>query len=321
MKKIALENNLLNITLEQLKTARKVIEGKALNTPLIPLPDKNRPDIFLKTENLQPGGSFKIRGATYCISRLPKSIKHIVAYSTGNHAQAVALAATKLGLKSTIVMSPEALDFKIAATKAFGAEVVIVPTHERLDYTMELSKKPGHYLVPPFDHPDVITGQGTIGLEIMEKIAPKVVFVPVGGGGLISGIALAIKQIDPSVKIIGVEPELEADAFESFKTGKLVGIKAPSSSVADAVKIPRLGDLTFPLIQHYVDDMLTVSEDEILQATFYIMEKTHLIAEPAGALALAAAWKSSLKEGPIVCIASGGNINLNLLCKFVSNNE
>lgn len=306
------------IRLTQFQTALKIIQKKQLDTCLLPtslyFKDKNR--IYLKLENLQPAGSFKIRGATYAISKLPKGINEVVAYSTGNHAQAVALAAKEAGIKATIVMSPETLPFKITATQAYGAEVIIVPLSERQSFTEELAASRGAYLIPPFDHLDIITGQGTIGLEIMDRLTPEAVFVPVGGGGLIAGIANAIKEKIPSVKIIGVEPELENDATRSFALGKIVRMEGISESIADAVKIPQLGNLTFPLIQRYVDEMITVSERQIKEAMLMLVEQSHLVAEGSGALSLAGAMHYSASfssNRPIVCIISGGNITLELL--------
>lgn len=293
--------------------AREALRGKALVTPLIPLTVPS--PIYLKAENLQPGGSFKIRGASYCISRLPKTITHAVAYSTGNHAQAVAIAARLRNMKSTIVMSPEAKEAKVEATKRFGAHVVMVSASERKKHAEALAREPHSYLVPPYDHPDIITGQGTIGLEILDEIDPGVVFVPVGGGGLISGIAMAIKQKRPDVKVIGVEPELDDDVCRSFKTGVYTTMPAPSKTIADAVRI-QLGQITFPLIRKYVDDIITVSEDQIVHATLKILESTRLLAEPAGGLALAGAlhYRGLPPGKPIVCVVSGGNMALDDLC-------
>ena len=294
-------------------SARNLIKDKILLSPLVPLTPQAFKDhpIYLKAECLQPGGSFKIRGATYALSKLTKQQreKGVVAYSTGNHAQAVALAAKQLNMKATIVMSPEVAPYKLKATQSYGAEVILVPTAERMGYAEKLAEERGAFFLPPFDHPDVITGQGTIGLEILDVLLPTAIYVPVGGGGLIAGIALAVKQLQPNVKMIGVEPELENDAFLSFKNKQLVKMKGPSDSIADAVKIPSLGKLTLPLILKYLDDLITVSEEEIQQA----MKKcaaSGLNVEPSGAIALAGALKDKapFSRGPIVCIASGGSV-------------
>lgn len=306
---------MLEITLEQFEKAKQIIRHSVLYSPLIPYPFQS--NILLKADCLQPTGSFKIRGATYAISQLsPEQRKRgVIAYSTGNHAQAVALAAREQGIKATIVMSPEALDFKVAATRQYGAEVIIVPASERKKFTEELAKKTGATFFSPFDHPDIITGDGTIGIEILECVQPAAVFVPIGGGGLIAGIAAAIKQKKPEIKMIGVEPELENDAWRTFHTGKLTKMEAPSASVADAIKIPMLGELTYPLIKKYVDDIITVTEQQIIEATRQSLENCHLLTEPSGAIALAGAliYPQKFSNKPIVCINSGGNITLKQL--------
>lgn len=311
---------MIGIGLDKLKEAREQLKGKILYTPLVPIiPETSYQghNLFLKAECLQPSGSFKIRGATYTLSKLSAQQKSIgvVAHSTGNHAQAVALASRRLGIKSIIVMSPEAPQFKIDATRNYGAEVVMTSpsSFARRKLAEEIAESKGYFLVDPYDQEDVITGQGTIGMEIAEQMEPAAVFVPVGGGGLICGIALAIKQIMPSVRIIGVEPELENHAYLSFLQGSQVTMKGPSDSIADAVKIQSLGKLTYPLFCHYVDDMMTVSEEEIANATLMILQKTHLMVEPSGAIALAGAqnYPGVLpKKKPVVCIASGGNTTL-----------
>jgi len=297
------------IPLSKFQEAQKALKGHVLYSPMLPFQN-----LYLKSENFQPSGSFKIRGVTYCLSRLPNHIKQVVAFSTGNHAQAVALAAKRLNLKATIVMSPEALDFKVEASRKAGAEVVIVPVQERQKHAEMLSKAPDAIYIPPYDHLDVITGQGTIGMEILEQTDPAAIFVPVGGGGLIAGIAAAIKQQKSGIKIIGVEPKLEDDAARSFKTGVLTTMPQPSQTIADAVRIPSLGALTFPLIQAYVDDMITVTESQIADATFQLIEQGHFFVEPSGALSVAGAENYRISSSkPIVCILSGGNTTLEQL--------
>lgn len=312
----------VNITLDQLREAQAFLNRKGLCSPLVPW--KN--NIVFKDESLMPSGAFKIRGATYCLSKLlpEQRAKGVVAYSTGNHAQGVSTAAKELGIKATIVMSPDALPFKVEATRKLGAEIVMVPPHLRRQTAEELAKKTGAFLVPPYDHPDIITGQGTIGLEILEEIEPAAVFVPVGGGGLIAGIALAIKLIDPLVQIIGVEPEMDDDACRSFKSGKIEQLSELHDTIADAVKLGTLGEMTFPLIRKYVDDMISVSEEQIARATIMCTEEAHLFAEPSGALSLAGALsykKKFLTNRPIVCILSGGNTTLENLCNLLHRNQ
>lgn len=318
-----MEDGLIDIDLKKFANAQALLQKKGLRSPLLALnarTPRGNP-LLIKAECLQPSGSFKIRGATYCLSRLSDKQKAagVIAYSTGNHAQGVALAAKLLGIKATIVMSEEAPQFKIDAARGYGATILMSePSSEaRRELAEELARSKGYYLVPPYDHADVITGQGTIGVELMQDVQPAAIFVPVGGGGLIAGIAMAIKKTDASVKIIGVEPELENDACRSFKSGKRESLKGPSASIADAIKIQILGAMTFPLISHYVDDMVQVSEKQIIEATLMHAQKAHLVVEPAGALALAAALNylsTHHPAKPVICIASGGNVLLSTLC-------
>jgi threonine dehydratase len=314
----------LDVSFEEFQKAAALMRKNHLRTPLLPLhfikTDRGH-SIYLKAENLQPSGSFKIRGATYSISQLNEEEKKrgVIAYSTGNHAQGVALAAHLMGVKATIVMSEDVPKNKLDATREFGAKVVMAEATSKARQAMAeaMAKEHGYSLVHPCDHPHTITGQGTIGVEILEEMTPAAVFVPVGGGGLIAGIAMAIKKKNPHVKMIGVEPEWENDANQSFKSKKRIALEGPSHSVADAVKIQVLGMLPFEIITKYVDDMMTVSEEEIILATQMMIDKAHLVVEPSGALALAGAlrYKGQLEQNkPIVCIASGGNTLLSRLC-------
>ncbi len=302
-----------DIPLETFYEAVKVISGKAMRTPLVPLSD----DIYLKAECLQPGGSFKIRGATFCVSRIDPEIrkKGLIAYSTGNHAQAVALVAKQYELPATIIMSPEAPAFKVERTIEYGAQVIITEpgSEARMKLAYQLAKERDLVLIPSYDNLDVIAGQGTIGVEIMEDIEPAYIFVPVGGGGLIAGIAMAAKKIFPKVQVIGVEPELENDGYQSFKTGSKVRLSGVSASICDAIKIQELGLIAYPLMQTYVDDMITVSEQEVVEALKLSLNRAHLFVEPSGALALAGALRYK-RNGPTVCIASGGNTLVENLC-------
>ncbi len=306
-----------DIALETFYEAEKAIDHLALRTPLI----KFNSNIYLKAECLQPGGSFKIRGATFCIGRIPadRRAKGVIAYSTGNHAQAVALVAKHFGIPATIVMSPEAPGFKVERTLEYGAQVIITEpgSEARMIFARKLAEERNLILIPSYDNLDIIAGQGTIGLEILQDIEPGVVFVPVGGGGLIAGIAMAIKKVNPKVKIIGVEPELEDDGCQSFKKGYKVRMSHVSNSIADAIKIQELGVIAYPLMQTYVDEMMSVTEAEIIHATKLSLDQAHLFVEPSGALALAGALRyRQLDSKPIVCIASGGNTLLANLCKL-----
>lgn len=317
------ENLISNLELAHIKIAQESIVGKVLLTPLVPVGNERTPDgnpIYLKAENLQPGGSFKLRGATYSLSRLNEEQRSagVIAYSTGNHAQAVALASKQLGIRATIVMSPDAPDFKVEATRGYGAKVVMAASSSiaRSELAEQMAAAEGLYLVPPYDNMHVMAGQGTIGLEILEQMQPAAVFVPIGGGGLIAGIAAAIKQVNREVCIIGVEPEWENDAYQSFHQGRCVVLPSASESIADAIRVQTLGELTYPLIRRYVDDIVTVSEQEIAAATLMAIKETHLLLEPSGGLGLAAAlkYKHSLPEDrPVVGIASGGNTTLEAL--------
>lgn len=316
---------MVNITPARFENALTLITQHQLNTPLVKLhrqqtPQKN--DIFLKLESLQPSGSFKIRGATFAMTQLTDKQRQagVITYSTGNHAQAVALAAQQWGCKAIIVMSPDVPELKIKATQKYGAEIIMTdPSSEaRQALAEELVVSKGYSLIPPYDHEDVITGQGTVGLEILQQIKPAAVFVPVGGGGLIAGIALAIKQHDPQIKIIGVEPALEDDVYRSYQAKKRIRLNSTSQSIADAVRVLQPGKLSFPVILDKVDEMLLIGEEEIAKSTIFAINQ-HIWLEPSGALGIAAAinYKGHFnRPGPVVCVVSGGNTNLDFICQL-----
>lgn len=272
--------------------------------------------ILIKAESLMPTGSFKIRGATLRIAALDAAARArgVVAYSTGNHAQAVAKAAADAGVGATIIMSPDVPAAKIDATRAWGAEVVMAEpsSQARRMLAESLAASKGATLVPPYDDLTVMTGQASIGVELLAQLGasvPAAVYVPIGGGGLLAGVAAALRRVSPSTRIIGVEPELEDDARQSFLSGKLVSAAGPSASIADAIKVQCLGNLTFPLIQRHVDQIVTVSEAEIAQATLRYADEAHLIVEPGGAVALAAALRSAhAGSAPVIALACGGNV-------------
>ena len=271
-----------------------------------------------------PTGSFKIRGATYRISLLtePERTRGVVAYSTGNHAQAVAKAARDTGVAATIVMSPDVPALKVAATERWGAEVVMAEpsSHARRALAERIAGESGRVLVPPYDDYAIMAGQGTIGLELLDQMPadmPMTVFVPVGGGGLLAGVAAALKQASRHVRVIEVEPELENDACQSFKAGRIIGLAGPSESIADAIKVQQLGDLVFPLVQTYVDDIETVSEAEIAQATTYAWSSLKLIVEPGGAVGLAAALSAAKhRVDNTVALLCGGNVTMERLLQI-----
>ncbi len=313
----------LDLTLSDFRSAQALLDGHILMTPLVASTSLVTPaghPILLKAENLQPSGSFKIRGASYCVAQLTDAQRRrgVIAYSTGNHAQAVALAAQQQHVPATIVMSPDVPPYKVERTRQYGATIVWAdPTSQARRLMAEsLADELDLALIPPYDHRDIILGQGTIGLEIVDQCAPAAVFVPIGGGGLIAGIALAIKLVNPSVQIIGVEPAWENDAWQSFHQGKLVTLPAASSSIADAIRVQSIGELPYTIIRRYVNDIVTVSETQIAAATLSAFNEAHLVLEPSGAVALAAAqsYQGPLSENsPVIAIASGGNTTLETL--------
>ena len=313
------------LTLDKVYQAAYVLSDVARKTDMIyasKLSDKT--DIYLKTENLQNTGSFKLRGAYYKISQLSEEEKKagIVACSAGNHAQGVALAASTMGIKSVVYMPDGAPISKVEATKALGAEVRLVPHtyDDAYDEAVRMQKETGATFIHPFEDPEIIAGQATIGLEIMDQLHDAdAVIVPIGGGGLIAGVAYVIKHINPSVKVYGVQAEKAPAMAESFKQGKPVTVNSVAT-FADGIAVKRPGDLTFELIQKYVDDVVTVSEGEIAGAILALMEKQKLVAEGAGAVSVAAALYNKLPiEGKkAVCIVSGGNIDVNIMTRVIT---
>ena len=274
--------------------------------------------LYLKPENLQPIGAFKLRGAYNKISSLlPQERRRgVIAYSSGNHAQGVAYAARALGVKSVLVMPEKAPALKRESTAAMGAELVLVGpgSDERKSKAEELAREHGYIVVPPYNDEQIIAGQGTIGLEILEDL-PEVetVIAPVGGGGMISGVATAMKESKPSVKVIGVEPELAADARASLRAGKIVQLPAAqvTRTAADGLATQSIGDINFEHIHRYVDDIVTVSEDEIREAMRRLAANPKTVAEPSGAVAVAAFLfhRDELPETRVnVAIISGGNV-------------
>jgi len=313
------------ITLFDLHAAQSRLAGITIRTHLIPFPlcaeDPRR--LLLKPENQQPIGAFKLRGAYNKIASLSDAERRrgVISYSSGNHAQGVAYAARALQVKSVIVMPNNAPAIKREATAKLGAEIVTVgpASDERKTKAEELAAQYGYAIVPPYNDEKIIAGQGTIGLEILEDL-PEVeaVLAPVGGGGLISGIAAAIKLINPRVKVIGVEPELAADAQASLRQGKIVQFPAEqvSRTIADGLRTQSIGPINFEHIRAYVDDIITVTEDEIRTATKYLSANPQTIAEPSGAVATAGFifHATELPRTKLhVAIISGGNIEPDML--------
>lgn len=313
------------VDIDDIRAAAARIAGTAVRTPLMPSP---WPGLWLKPEMLQPIGAFKIRGAVNAIARLDPALRArgVLAHSSGNHAQAVAYAARALGIDAHIVIPDNAPARKVEATRALGATVELVPVEQRFSRPEELARETGKAMVPPFDHPDVIAGQGTIGLEIAEDVRdwerpPAAILVPVSGGGLVSGIAVAAAALLPDTAVIGVEPQLAGDAAESFRAGRRIGW-APADTartVADGLRTFSVGELPWRHIRAYVSDIITVTEDEILAATGRLAVQARLVAEPSGAVPVAAHLFHSdrLPAGERIAVVSGGNIDPALLARLV----
>jgi threonine dehydratase len=304
------------ITVADVEAAAKRVADTAVRTPILPClwADPDRP-LWLKPENLQPIGAFKVRGAANAIARIPEQERSrgVVAYSSGNHAQAVAYVAKRFGMPATIVVPENTPAVKIEATRAHGAEVVIVPITDREIVAERLVAERGATLIPPFDHPDVIAGQGTIGLEIAADLpSVELVLVPVSGGGLASGVATAIKARCPAARVIGVEPELAGDAAESLAAGRRVHWSARDRerTSADGLRAEP-SELTFTHLRKLLDGIVTVSEAEIRAAVAVLARRAHLVAEPSGAVTTAAYLHraADLPAGRTVAIVSGGNVD------------
>ena len=312
------------MTLDKIYHAAFVLKDIIRKTDVISAPELNPDaDIILKTENLQVTGSFKVRGAAYKISQLSDEEKQrgVIACSAGNHAQGVALAATKAGAKSLICLPDNAPISKVQATKKYGADVCLVPGvyDDAYNKALELRDSEGYTFVHPFNDEDVIAGQGTIGLEILEQVPDlDAVIVPVGGGGLISGVAFAVKQLNPNVKVYGVQAAGAPSMVNSVKEGKLKKL-ASVSTIADGIAVKEPGDLTFDLVSKYVDELVTVTDDEVAAAILALIEQQKLCTEGAGAVSVAAAMfnKVPVAGKKVVCLLSGGNIDVTILSRVI----
>ena len=310
------------VTLQMIQEAQESLKGIARKTPL---ENANRlgENIYIKSENLQLTGAFKIRGAYNKIRSLtPEEASHgVIACSAGNHAQGIALSATKLGIKSVICMPEGAPISKVEATRNYGAEVVLVPGvyDDAAREAERLSKEHGYTFAHPFNDPYVIAGQGTIGLEILEQL-PEVeqVVVPIGGGGLISGVAFAIKQLKPSCKVIGVQAGVVASMYASRQAGKVTTVP-DAATLADGIHVLTPGSLTFEMCQKYVDEIVTVSEDEIAAAILALLEVQKTVAEGAGATPVAACMSGKVDTTKkTVCVVSGGNVDVTTLSRVIT---
>lgn len=312
------------LTLDRIYHAAHVLKDVIRTTDLIKAPKINpQSDIYLKTENLQITGSFKVRGAYYKISQLSEEekAKGVIACSAGNHAQGVALAASKAGIKSLICLPDGAPISKVEATKSYGAEVCLVNGvyDDAYNKALELKEEMGYTFIHPFDDEYVIAGQGTIGLEILNQLqGVEAVIVPVGGGGLISGVAFAIKSLDPKIKVYGVQAAGAGSMVSSLHDRKIDCLTSVST-IADGIAVKEPGKITFDMCSKYVDDIVTVTDDEISSAILALIEQHKLIAEGAGAVPVAAAMfdKVPVNGKKTVCLVSGGNIDVTILSRVI----
>jgi threo-3-hydroxy-L-aspartate ammonia-lyase len=311
------------VAIDRIRDAAQRIRPYIHRTPLLPsrsLSERAGVEIRLKCENLQRAGSFKIRGAMNALLQLsPEQRKHgVVAFSSGNHAQGVALAARTLGIPATIVMPENSVKMKVDATKAYGAEVVQagVTAATRDTVAREIAEKKGAAVIPPFDDERIIAGAGTIGLEIVEEW-PDVasIIVPLGGGGLLSGTAMGSTSLKPQVEVYGVEPAAGNDGEQSFHSGRIVSIQPPNT-IADGARTLSIGQRNFAIIRERVKNVVSVDDDVLLETVKFAMYRTKLVIEPTGALGLAALFAGKIRpKGPVAVVISGGNLDFALLCK------
>jgi threonine dehydratase len=312
----------MDIHFSDIQQAAQRIRGIAHRTPVLTSRTFDgiaRANVFFKCENFQRGGAFKIRGAANAVYSIPKDqlARGVVAYSSGNHAQAVAIAARCVGIPATIIMPTDAPVLKMEGTRGYGAHVI---TYDRLTESREaigrkISEETGATLIPPFDHPWVIAGQGTAALELLEEIADlDAIFTPIGGGGLVSGTAIAAKALRPSIRVFGVEPEDANDTKLSLIAGSPVEIPPPQT-IADGLRAPKPGAITFPIIQKLVEDVLLVSETEIRETLKFFFSRMKIVVEPSGAVPAAALLHGKLPAGirRAGVILSGGNVDLEFL--------
>ncbi|MDN7556019.1 threo-3-hydroxy-L-aspartate ammonia-lyase [Burkholderia orbicola] len=314
-------------TYDDVAAAAARLEGHAHRTPVMTsrtIDNALGAQVFFKCENLQRMGAFKFRGAFNALSRFnAEQRRHgVVAFSSGNHAQAVALSARILGIPATIVMPQDAPAAKMAATRGYGGNVVTYDryTEDREQIGRDLAEKHGLTLVPPYDHPDVIAGQGTAAKELFDEVGPlDAVFTPLGGGGLLSGTALATRALSPHAKLYGVEPEAGNDAQQSFRSGTIVHIDTPRT-IADGAQTQHLGNLTFPILRRDVDDILTATDAELVESMRFFATRMKIVVEPTGCLSFAAVrrMKDALQGKRVGVVVSGGNVDLENFCALVS---
>jgi threonine dehydratase len=316
-------------TYDDVVAASKRLEGVAHRTPVLTSRTVNEAfgaEVFFKCENLQRMGAFKFRGAFNALSKFDEQQRRqgVVAFSSGNHAQAVALSARLLGMPATIVMPHDAPQMKVEATKGYGGNVVTYDRYkeDREQIGRELAQKHGLTLIPPYDHPDVMAGQGTAAKELFDEVGPlDAFFVPLGGGGLLSGSALSTRALSPDCALYAVEPEAGNDGQQSFRSGKIVHIDTPKT-IADGAQTQHLGDYTFPIIQRDVTDVLTASDAELVDCMRFFAARMKIVVEPTGCLGFAAArqMKDKLKGKRIGVLISGGNVDVQKFAELVSAN-
>ncbi len=316
----------LPVNYDDIANAAQRLTGVANHTPVLTSRQADaitNAKVFFKCENFQRVGAFKFRGAYNAISRLSEAQKQrgVVAFSSGNHAQAVAVASRLLNVSATIVMPTDAPAIKLAATRAYGATVVLYDRarENREAIATEFVNQNGMSLIPPYNHQDVIAGQGTAAKELFDEVGSlDYLFVPVGGGGLISGCAIAAAHLSPNCLVIGVEPESGNDAQQSFRTKQIVSIDLPNT-IADGAQTQGIGKLVLPILLAYVNDILTVSDSQLQKQMHFFAERMKLIVEPTGCLGAAAVFNHliPLKNAKVGVILSGGNVDMNLFCQYV----
>ena len=309
----------MTVSFDDVAAAHERIRAQARRTPVLTsatIDARTGASVHFKCENLQRMGAFKFRGAFNALSQLTPEARRrgVIAFSSGNHAQAVALASRMLGIPATIVMPKNAPRVKLDATRGYGAEVITYdnPGESREALAKRIAAERGLTVVPPFDHPHIVAGQGTAAKELIEDAGPlDVLLVPCGGGGLLTGCAIAAKHLAPACRVIGVEPAAGDDATKSFRTKSLQTIPFPDT-IADGARTTSLGALTFPLLLQHVDDMLTVTDEELLRTMFFLWERMKIVVEPTGALAAAALLEKKLdaKGQRVGIVLSGGNVDL-----------
>lgn len=313
------------ITVDDVHAAAQRLSGVAHRTPVLTSRTFNQKvtaEVFIKCENFQRTGAFKFRGAYNAVARLDATARSrgVIAFSSGNHAQAVALAANMIGVRSMVVMPDDTPAVKLTATRHYGADVVTFNryTDNRFEITDQLAARHGLTVIPPYDHADVIAGQGTAALELWDDVADlDALLVPLGGGGQLAGCATVLRSIAPATRIVGVETEAGDKNRQSLRAGRRVRIPIPRT-IADGVTGERTGDLTFPIIQRLVDDVVVVSDEEILHAMAFLFDRTKLVTEPSGALAAAALLAGRVHlRGRVGMIISGGNIGVDRFCELL----